>query len=159
MRSWFVIFGAIFLFSGCATPRLYPICFYNEPPTTRVSHEYFPKMKSTLQAALGKARSIEVIETPDGRWFVAWATEYENSSAAKVWPRIGCVGSALTSSGVLAEMACVEYLREFVKNKNYFTFGNAKDAGGFDIWHESPTGNHIVRCHSLFEESNNADIN
>lgn len=87
--------------------------------------------------------------SPDGRWFVVEASSRQNARAARVWPRIGCIGSAVNSLGVKREMDCVAYQGNFVGKEAYLEFGNAKDAGGIDIWSESPIGNSVVRCQSI----------
>ena len=152
------------LLSGCsatqveaplAAPRLYPVCFYNQPPSQKVANEYYlPRLQSTLQQLVTQASvmnlspPVDVVSTPDGRWLVARTTEAENEKLARVWPRIGCIGTALDSPAVRREADCVAYLSEFVSKRNYFQFGNAKDAGGIDIWSEAPDNRSVVHCYS-----------
>jgi len=79
-------------------------------------------------------------------------TKPQYGELAKVWPRIGCIGDALDSRGTKQESDCVAYELDFVSSQRYFTFGNAMDAGGFDIWNESPVKNTLVHCHRLDED-------
>jgi len=132
---------------GCASARLYPVCFYNRQPAQPAAVEYyFPRLTESLKTAIGNQRNVNVTSTPDGRWLVAKTTRKENRAIAKVWPRIGCLGDAIDSSNTRKEMDCVSYISQFVKNSNYFGFGNGKDAGGIDIWNESPDSRSVVRC-------------
>jgi hypothetical protein len=148
MNRLFGILSAMLL-SSCATSRLYPVCFYNgRQPTGDAHGSFYAEMKNSLRTALGASTTLEIGQSPDGRWLVAEATKRQNSAAAHVWPRIGCVGSANYSDQVRAEAACVAYVRQFVENENYFAFGNAKDAGGIDIWNESPDPKYDVHCAS-----------
>jgi hypothetical protein len=93
--------------------------------------------------------------SPDGRWVLAQTTGHENKRVADVWPRLACIGDALDSNGTKQEADCVAYVRHFVLRQEYFTFGNAKDAGGIDIWNESPVANTVVRCHQLKDDERN----
>lgn len=135
--------------SSCATSRLYPVCFYNGiPPSGDARSVFYVNMSRALRNALGASNTLEISVSPDGRWMLAEATKRQNVAAAHVWPRIGCVGSASRSDEVRAEAACVAYVRQFVENENYLAFGNAKDAGGIDIWNESPDPKYDVNCAS-----------
>lgn len=143
------------LLSSCATSRLYPVCFYNSiPPSGNARSVFYETMSSALRSALGASDTLKISVSPDGRWMLAEATRHQNVAAAHVWPRIGCVGSASRSDEVRAEAACVAYVRQFVEKENYFAFGNAKDAGGIDIWNESPDPKYDVNCASgtLFQQ-------
>lgn len=147
-RQLFILLLVLF-FAGCATPHLYPVCFYNQSPSKEILESYYtPHLRDALRAALGDQREILAASTPDARWFVAKTTNSENSDLAKVWPRIGCIGDASTGDGVRSENGCVDYLQRFISKENYFEFGNAKDAGGIDIWSESPNPKIVVRCES-----------
>jgi hypothetical protein len=82
------------LTAGCATPHLYPVCFHNVTPTPKDAEYYFGGLERALKAVVGEDRVVEVVTTPDGRWVVARVTRSENAAAARVWPRIACIGAA-----------------------------------------------------------------
>jgi hypothetical protein len=133
--------------TSCASPHLYPICFYNNPPSLKyVNIHYLPRLQRDLQTALNTNRKIDISSSPDARWLIAKTTDAENRSAASVWPRIGCIGRANDSDSARNEADCVRYVRDFVATKNYFAFGNARDAGRFDIWNESPSAKSQLYC-------------
>lgn len=133
--------------SGCAEVRLYPVCYYDASPPIGASREVvYSNLVKSLQAALNADQEVKVSASPDGRWLIAWTTENQNASAAKVWPRVGCIGLANDSGQVKSEIACVNYVRQFIADKNYFTFGNARDVGAIDIWNESPIPGEVVHC-------------
>lgn len=138
---------------GCVRPHLYPVCFYQAAPTQeRVQEYYGPRLVSALQAALDDSSRAQVMLTPDARWLVANVTNRRNRRVAEAWSRIACIGNALDSPGTKQEKDCVAYVRRFVLSNNYAIFGNAKDAGQFDIWNESPVKNTLVHCHELKED-------
>lgn len=135
---------------GCASPRLYPVCFYNQQPSEEVFERYYlPRLKEVLEGILGAGRSAGVLGSPDGRWLIASATNPENEQIAKVWPRIGCIGQALNSNEVDQERQCALYVDAFTQTNNYLAFGNAKDQGGIDVWNEAPDNHSIVFCHQV----------
>jgi hypothetical protein len=129
------------------------VCFYQAAPSQERYKQYFV---SGLVAALHTAASDEgkasVTSTPDARWLIAVVTSNQNDAISKVWPRVGCIGDALNSPTTQLEMDCVAYIRNFVSTEQYFEFGNAKDAGGIDIWNESPVQHTVVHCHQLTED-------
>jgi len=116
-----------------------------------VQEYYAPQLVGVLHATIKDSGRVKATVTPDGRWLVANVTKSQNAQIAKVWPRVGCIGNALDSQSTKLESDCVAYQLEFVTTKNYFTFGNAKDAGGFDIWNESPVKDTLVHCHQIKE--------
>ncbi len=135
--------------SACTSPHLYPVCYYEAPPAKAVARAHLPELEAALREVLGGARQVEIAASPDGRWLVTNVTPTENVAAAQAWPRIGCIGNAVDSRSVRAEADCVAYLKDFVANKNYFAFGNARDLGGFDIWHEASNTTSPVYCNSI----------
>jgi hypothetical protein len=139
--------------TGCLHPHLYPVCFYQAaPPQQRVQEYYAPQLVGVLQATIKDSDRLKAKVTPDGRWLVANVTKAQNAKIAKIWPRVGCIGNALDSQSTKLESDCVAYQLEFVTTKNYFTFGNARDAGEFDIWNESPVKDTLVHCHQIKED-------
>jgi len=134
------------LVGGCARPHLYPICFYQQAPGLgRFRQDYAPPLTTAFRTIVKNKEAIPTI-TPDGRWLIANTTKSQNSRIAKVWPRLGCIGNASDSLSTKQEADCVAYVSEFIKTKNYFAFGNARDLGGFDIWNESPIPGTLVHC-------------
>ena len=135
------------LFGRGAKPHLYPICFYREAPQQPVFDDYYaPRLLAVFNSTIKNSNKARASITPDGRWIVANVSKDQNSKLAKVWPRVGCIGEASDSNGIQSEKDCVEYIEQFVKDKNYFKFGNARDAGGFDIWSESPLVPASLQC-------------
>ena len=133
--------------SSCSTPHIFPVCYYNVvPPAGSTSSPYYDDLVTSLRRALGAKDDLPVARSPDGRWLLAEVTEYQNDKAANVWPRVGCIGDAQNSDEVKLELYCVRYVRDFVQKRNYFQFGNAKDAGGIDIWNESGSPGDVVHC-------------
>jgi hypothetical protein len=146
MKRSAAVLGA-FLLSSCASPHLYPVCFYDTPaPTGHKAQLLYSSLVDSLRASLGTPRNVDLAVSPDGRWLIASTTPSENAAAAQVWPRIGCIGIASDSDQTKAEAACVRYVSEFVSTGNYFAFGNAKDKGGIDIWNESLYPKDVVHC-------------
>jgi hypothetical protein len=138
------------LFGRGAKPHLYPICFYHEAPPQRVFDEHYaPRLLAVFSATIKDSGKVRGTIIPDGRWIVANVTKGQNSKLAKVWPRVGCIGDASDSNSIKSEKDCVEYVQQFVRDKNYFKFGNARDAGGFDIWSESPLRSASLQCHQV----------
>jgi len=133
---------------ACAEPHLYPVCFYSKMAPDTQDTTVYRQLAVVLQTAIGSSRPVGIVNTPDGRWLVARTTKSENAAAAKVWPRVACIGAAHDSNSVKAEADCVGYVEQFVASNKYFDFGNARDMGGFDIWNESPNKDSIVYCHS-----------
>jgi len=156
MRS--KVWGGILLavcpvLGGCLRPHIYPVCFYQAAPAQQRLQEYYkPQLVSLLENAIGDSIQAKASISPDGRWLIANVTKRQNRNLAAVWPRVGCVGNALDSQETKQEADCVAYLNLFVKTQNYFSFGNARDKGGFDIWNESPVRNTLVRCHRVKED-------
>ena len=139
--------ASAFLLSSCATPHLYPVCFYNiTPPSGHKADLLYVSLTDALSTSLGTGRDAKIAVSPDGRWLVASTTPSENTSVAAVWPRVGCIGTASDSDETRAEAACVDFIREFVSKGNYFSFGNARDARGIDIWNESSNPKEVVHC-------------
>jgi hypothetical protein len=135
---------------GCAKPHLYPICFYQTAPTaTQLSDYYAPRFVSAVNTVVSDDERAHTVVGPDGRWLLAKVTKGQNARLAKVWPRLGCLGDSIDSSSTKKQADCVQYLQYFVTTRSYTTFGNAKDAGGFDIWNESPVPATLVRCHPV----------
>jgi hypothetical protein len=139
------------LFGRGAKPHLYPICFYREAPQQRVFDEHYaPRLLAVFNSTIKDSGKARATITPDGRWIVASVTKGQNSKLAKVWPRVGCIGDAVNSNTIKSQKDCVEYIQQFVSDrKNYFKFGNARDAGGFDIWSESPLVPASLQCHQV----------
>jgi hypothetical protein len=149
MRTTVALIGTVLL-SSCASPHLYPVCFYDtSPPTGHKAEQLYRSLTDALNKSLGTDREANVAVSPDGRWLVASTTMSENAAAAQVWPRIGCIGTATDSDQTKAEASCVRYVSEFVASGNYFAFGNAKDAGGIDIWNESLNPKDVVHCNAI----------
>ena len=143
---WCLIFG------NCKKPHLYPICFYQEAPRRQLfQQQYAPQLTTVFSAVIKDRGSTKMTITPAGRWLVADVTKSQNSRLARIWPRIACIGNASDSPSTKQEADCVAYLSQFVRTRNYFAFGNARDAGGFDIWNESPVNKTLVRCDRLKE--------
>jgi hypothetical protein len=150
-----VFLAACHILAGCIKPHLYPVCFYQAaPPQERLEQYYAPRLVSVLKNAAGDPRRTRASVSPDGRWLIANLTKRQNRKLAKVWPRVGCLGNALDSPETRQEADCVAYLQLFIRTHNYFSFGNARDKGGFDIWNESPAPNTLVRCHQVKEDEN-----
>lgn len=143
MASTYLMLG------GCATPHLYPICYYNTPPSRIIADAYSSSMKEVLVTAVNGRRDIAVSASPDGRWLVANVTRMENKNVSKVWPRLGCIGDAVDSHSTRQQADCAIFVKDFVATEEYITFGNAKDAGGIDIWSESRDNKSVVRCHRV----------
>jgi hypothetical protein len=149
--------GAIFLaacqmLGGCIKPHLYPVCFYQAaPPQQRLEQYYAPQLVSVLQNAAGDSKRTKASVSPDGRWLIANVTKRQNRRLADVWPRVGCLGDAVDSVGTKQEADCVAYLQLFIRTGNYFSFGNARDKGGYDIPNESPVPHTLVNCHQVNE--------
>jgi hypothetical protein len=147
LAIWCLVFGS------CTKPHIYPICFYQEAPKRQRFQEYYaPQLTAVFSAAIKNRARTRTTITPDGRWLVAHVTKSQNSKLAKVWPRVACIGNASDSPSTKQEADCVAYVSQFVTTKNYFAFGNARDAGGFDIWNESPVKNTLVRCDRLRDD-------
>ena len=153
----FLLAALELLAAGCiARPHLYPVCFYQAPPTEeRVQGYYYPHLKSVLENAAAASGRTKVSISPDARWMLAYVTKRQDSRISLVWPRVGCIGNSLDSQSTKREADCVAYIRSFVDTHQYFTFGNARDAGGFDIWNESPVPHTLVYCHELKEDEQN----
>jgi hypothetical protein len=142
--------------TGCMSSHrlyLYPVCFYESAPDQQRVQDYFaPRLVSVVDTTTKVRKGSKIALSPDGRWLVANVTESQNERIAAVWPRLGCIGNALDSPRTKQESDCVSYERQFVDSREYFTFGNAKDAGGFDIWNESAVANTLVHCHQIKED-------
>ncbi len=148
MRRGVLLLGLVV--AGCASPRLFPVCFYNDQPSQKTANEYYlPRLQSVLRGIVNESRQVDVISTPDGRWLVARTTKWEHDAVAIVWPRIGCIGTATDSAGVMREADCVSYVNGFLKNGNYLDFGVVKDVGGIEVWSEAPDNRAVVRCQSV----------
>jgi len=155
IRLMVMVFLNSILLAGCARhrPYIYPVCFYEASPTEQTFQQvYAPQLTAVVQTAVTQKKPIKATLSPDARWLVADVSKHQNMRISRVWPRLGCIGTALDSNGVKLEKDCVAYEQEFVLTDHYFTFGNARDAGGFDIWNESPVANTIVYCHRLKED-------
>lgn len=143
----YIVALSAFMVASCASVRLYPVCFYNgSQPMGAARDSFFEGMTGMLRGSLGLDLQRPITVSPDGRWLIANATRFQNAAAAHVWPRIGCIGSAVDSNQIHQEAGCVAYVRQFIKDENYFAFGNAKDAGGIDIYNESPDPKYDVHC-------------
>jgi hypothetical protein len=143
-----------FCVAGCPRHRLYlyPVCFYEAAPSPKQLQDYYsPQLIAFVHTTLKDSTRVKATLSPDGRWLVANVTAAQNHQIAQVWPRIGCIGNAVDSQSTKKESDCVSYEHEFVTTGNYFTFGNAKDAGGFDIWNESPVQGTLVHCYQVSE--------
>jgi hypothetical protein len=150
--AWGIVLAVVMVTSayGCAKPHLYPICFYQSPPTAdRLSNYYAPGFVSAVNTVISDDQRADAVVAPDGRWLVAKVTKRENSRLATVWPRLGCLGDATDSNSTRKQADCVKYLQFFVATRSYMSFGNARDAGGFDIWNESAVPGTLVRCHPV----------
>jgi hypothetical protein len=139
---------------GCIKrPHLYPVCFYQSAPTQQRVQEYYSiQLLSVLQISIGASAQTKASISPDGRWLVADVTKRQDAKVAGIWPRVGCLGNALDGLTTKQEADCVAYVRLFVTTHRYFEFGNAKDAGGIDIWNESLAPGTLVHCHQVKED-------
>ena len=128
--------------TGCARPRLYPVCFYaQKPPIEEIRALYIPR----LHEALRLHGSSDVVITADGRWAIARTSRRENGRLAMTWPRLACVGPARSGSEVSKEASCVKYVHEFVLGQQYLALGyNPElDIAGYD---EDPDSTRAVYC-------------
>ena len=149
----FVIGCLALALTSCATTRLYPICFYGEPISRSEFESHIkPQFTEALATTIKQARQSSIAYSPDGRWAMVKTTRSENESIGGYWPRVACLGRADDSASVRQEADCVAYVRNFVLQEDYFSFGNAKDAGNIDIWNEAPQEMGLVNCHRLVEE-------
>jgi hypothetical protein len=140
--------------SSCATPHLYPICFYNEkrPVKQEFVDYYLPYLKEALRAAAGLNTSSEIVGTPDGRWLIATVTENENSKAGRLWIRVGCIGNATDSNRVAREIACVNYIENFVTKNQYNQFATYKAAGTI-VLGEAVQDTTVLNCQTVATSS------
>jgi hypothetical protein len=150
-----MLVSAVWLWlSGCATPHLYPICFYNDgrPEPTEFTEYYLPKLKQALGTAGGLDKSTEITGTPDGRWLIANVTDSENSNVARVWSRVGCIGNANNSIRVANEAACVSYVANFVTKNEYNTFATYTE-GQTPVIGEGVHGSTVLHCQTVTTKS------
>ena len=132
--------------AGCATPSLYPICYYNTQPSRGEAAKNSIALANTLRASLGKDDKHPVGATDDGRWLASPTTARENKQLAQIWGRIGCIGDSLDSFAEKQQHDCAQFVSRFVLTRTYNSIGNARDAGGIDIWNEALDHSTVVHC-------------
>lgn len=138
---------AAFLLAGCYSVKMYPICFYRDKPNLEVlQKDYVDGLKKSFSAVIG-GNPDRFVVSPDVRWIVATTTDSEDADLLRMWPRIGCIGPAGSTSLVQAQKDCIEYVQEFIKSREYTILGQYRDAkGGAFFYNESKNANSLVYC-------------
>jgi hypothetical protein len=128
--------------SGCASTKLYPVCFYLGQAA---EHDKLSDLSADLRnafVAVSEANPATVYVTSDLRWIIAKTTPNADTVLAKTWPRVGCRGPAFSSSQAQAEAECVAYIQDFISSGRYLVLGKYKG----QWWNESPDESRLVYC-------------
>lgn len=110
--------------------RSYPICFFNE----RLPETEFEETRESIRDFVRPYMPQGILDvgfTSDLRWVSIKGMQKGHSALKKVWPRVGCIGSYISSSEYVSYRRCVVYLREFLDQSKYEFMGKKND--GDDI--------------------------
>lgn len=134
------------LCGGCASVRMYPICFYDKKPDAEsLDRTYVPALRKSFSAvAAGKPDDLAV--SPDVRWIIASTTDSQDANLLKMWPRLGCIGPAGSTSQVKLQVDCIAYVEDFIKEKKYTELGLYKGPSGNTYYNESRDQGRLVYC-------------
>ena len=131
--------------SGCAT-RLYPVCWYeSRMPVGYEQANAAPQVRDTFSSATGVPID-RVAVSSDLRWVIANVSPVGDSKARRLWPRLGCIGSATSSSPTRKQAHCVSYIEDFVTNRPYTEPGTYVGTSGTVYADESRDPDGLVYC-------------
>lgn len=132
--------------SGCATVRVYPICFYDKKPELAVVERSFvPGLRQSFSAVVSTEPSNLVI-SPDVRWIVASTTDKQDGELLRIWPRIGCIGPGRSTSQVKLQADCIAYVEDFIKERRYTQLGEYEGISGNRYYNEARDPKRLVYC-------------
>lgn len=129
----------IFNSTGCATIKPYPVCFSD---CDAVNNESRRKIVDSLAQYL-KLESKKIIIHPSSKWILAKTNSRQHKRLVKIWPRMACIGDVTSGTEVTKNSQCVEYIYNFMKNKNYLEFDINENPVHSD---EAPGKPHIICC-------------
>ena len=103
---------------GCSTIKPYPVCFSD---CDAINNDSRRKIVDSLSQYL-KLESKEIIIHPSSKWILAKTNHRQHKRLIKIWPRMACIGDVTSGTEVTNNSQCVEYIYNFMKNKNYLEF-------------------------------------
>lgn len=131
--------------SGCASPKLYPICFYKDKPdNVTLDTVFIPRLKQSFSAVTNQAHE-KITISPDARWMIVSTTDAQNKKLLEMWPRIGCIGPAGSASEVKLQIDCIDYVQSFIQERKYTELG-AYTYQNITYPNESRDANRLVYC-------------
>lgn len=143
LTSWALIPA---LLTGCASVKMYPICFYEKQPDAETLDRFFvPGLRKSFGAILVDSNA-DFSVSPDARWIVASTTDTQDANLLKMWPRLACIGSAGSTSEVKLQADCISYIKDFIKERKYTELGLYKGTSGNTYHNESRDQNLLVYC-------------
>lgn len=146
VRSASLLSLLAFALTGCTTVKIYPLCFYEEKPDSQsLQQDYVPGLRQTF-ASIVDADPQKISVTPDARWIVARTTHTQDADLLRMWPRVGCIGPAGSTSEVKLQADCVAYVTDFIQEKRYTELGQYKGTNGNTYYNESRDPTRLVYC-------------
>ncbi len=124
---------------GCSTIKPYPVCFSD---CNAIDNDSRRKIVDSLAQYL-KLESKEIIIHPSSKWILAKTNPIQHKRLIKIWPRMACIGDVTSGTEVTKNSQCVEYIYNFMKNKNYLEFDIDENPVHSD---EAPGKPHIICC-------------
>lgn len=114
----------LLILSGCATPRIYPICNYDGEggglSTSRTD------VSSFVRGVAGKDAEIEF--SPNERYIAVLATSDGHALLSKVWPSAGCLGKSRYDVEYMKFKGCVYMLQRALENDGIAPLGVDSDS-------------------------------
>jgi len=146
LRITIAIVAVAGTFSGCATVRVYPICFYDKKPDLPIVEKSFVP---GLRQSFGEVAAVnpqEVVISPDVRWIIARTTDKQDADLLRVWPRVACIGPGRSTSQVKLQADCIAYVEDFIKVRRYTELGEYQGTSGSRYFNEARDPKRLVYC-------------
>lgn len=141
-----VLLGSVF--TGCASVRVYPVCFYDKKPdSVKLDKAIISGLLNSF-AAVSLIEPSNIVISPDVRWIIARTTEEQDSNLLRIWPRVGCIGPGRSTSQVKLQIDCIAYVEDFIKERRYTVLGEYTGISGNKYYNESRDPKNLVYCAS-----------
>lgn len=120
--KFFGFFTLCFSFLGCASTKIYPVCYYDSNET-QANREDISKFVTSVAGD-----SALISFSPNDRYISVETFDSKHQTLAQVWPRVGCIGQTRYDVEYLKYAACIYMIQDAIQNGGLTKIGKVSDS-------------------------------